>query len=70
MGSLGTTELIIIALIVVILFGARRIPELAKGLGEGIRNFKSGMKGDEARELEERKYQEELSRREESRRSV
>jgi len=71
MGSIGTTEILIIALIVIILFGARRIPELAKGLGEGIRNFKAGMKsGDESREIEDRKYQEEVRRREESRRSV
>jgi sec-independent protein translocase protein TatA len=71
MGSIGTTEILIIALIVIILFGARRIPELAKGLGEGIRNFKAGMKsGDETREIEDRKYQEEVRRREESRRSV
>ena len=70
MGSLGTTEILIILVIVIILFGARRIPDLAKGLGEGIRNFKSGMRGDEARELEERKRQDEGQRREESRRSV
>jgi sec-independent protein translocase protein TatA len=70
MGSLGTTEVLIIALIVIILFGARRIPELAKGLGEGIRNFKSGMKSDEAREIEERKYQDDVQRRADSRRSV
>ncbi len=70
MGSLGTTEILIILLIVIILFGARRIPDLAKGLGEGIRNFKSGIRGDEAREIEERKRQEESQRREESHRSV
>jgi sec-independent protein translocase protein TatA len=51
-------ELLIIALIIIILFGARRIPEVAKGLGEGIRHFKSGMRGggDEAREIDDRKY--------------
>jgi sec-independent protein translocase protein TatA len=49
-------ELLIIALIIIVLFGARRIPELAKGLGEGIRNFKQGMRGDEPREVEDRKY--------------
>ena len=70
MGSFGTTEIIIIVLIIVILFGARRIPELAKGLGEGIRNFKSGMRGDEQREIEERKYKEDSQRKEESHRSV
>jgi sec-independent protein translocase protein TatA len=55
MGPLGMPEILIIALIIIILFGARRIPEVAKGLGEGIRFFKSGIRGDE-RELEDRKY--------------
>ncbi|HEY7913280.1 MAG TPA: twin-arginine translocase TatA/TatE family subunit [Blastocatellia bacterium] len=75
--NFGPTELVIILLIVLLLFGARRIPDLAKGLGEGIRNFKSGMKGDERPELEERdrirddrRYREESDRREESRGSV
>jgi len=44
LGPLSGTELLIILLIVVLLFGARRIPELARGLGEGIRNFRSSMK--------------------------
>jgi sec-independent protein translocase protein TatA len=56
MGPLGMPELLIIALIIIILFGARRIPEVAKGLGEGIRHFKTGMRGDETRELDEKKY--------------
>ncbi|MEW6128213.1 MAG: twin-arginine translocase TatA/TatE family subunit [Acidobacteriota bacterium] len=51
MGPLGLPELLIIVLIIVILFGARRIPELAKGLGEGIRNFKAGMREDEKPKL-------------------
>ena len=55
MGPLGMPELLIIALIIIILFGARRIPEVAKGLGQGIRHFKSGMRGDD-RELDDRKY--------------
>lgn len=56
MGPLGMPELLIIALIIIILFGARRIPELAKGLGEGIRNFKTGIRGDDPREIDDRKY--------------
>lgn len=40
MGSFGTTEIIIIAIIVLVLFGAKRIPELAKGLGQGIKEFR------------------------------
>ena len=43
----GTQELIIILLIVVLLFGAKKIPELAKGLGSGIKNFKKAMKEDD-----------------------
>jgi sec-independent protein translocase protein TatA len=56
MGPLGMPELLIIALIIIILFGARRIPEVAKGLGEGIRHFKTGMRGDETHELDEKRY--------------
>lgn len=48
MPSLGVTELIVILLIVVVLFGASRLPQIGKGLGEGIKNFKKGLKGDEA----------------------
>jgi sec-independent protein translocase protein TatA len=44
MPSLGVPELIIIFLIIVVLFGATRLPQIGKGLGEGIRNFKRGMK--------------------------
>jgi sec-independent protein translocase protein TatA len=47
MPNLGPTELIIILLIVVLLFGARKIPEIAKGLGKGIRDFKSAVKDGE-----------------------
>ncbi len=41
MGSLGPTELIIIFGLILLLFGAKRIPEIARGLGKGIREFKS-----------------------------
>jgi len=59
MGPLGMPELLVIAVIIIILFGARRIPEVAKGLGEGIRHFKSGMRGDDPRELDDRRYRDE-----------
>jgi len=42
-GNLGAGEIIIIALIVLLLFGGKKIPELMKGLGKGVRNFKEGM---------------------------
>ena len=46
MGSIGMTELLLILVIVLLIFGGRKIPELAKGLGEGIRNFREAMRGD------------------------
>jgi sec-independent protein translocase protein TatA len=52
-GSLGPTELMVVLGIAVLLFGGKKIPEVAKGLGEGIRNFKSALKGDE--KVEEKK---------------
>jgi sec-independent protein translocase protein TatA len=47
MPNLGPTELIIILLIVILLFGAKKIPEIAKGLGKGIKDFKGAMKEEE-----------------------
>jgi sec-independent protein translocase protein TatA len=44
---LGGQELFIIAIVLVLLFGGKKIPDLAKGLGEGIRNFKNSFKADE-----------------------
>jgi sec-independent protein translocase protein TatA len=51
MGHIGFPELIIVFLIVVVLFGATRLPQLGRGLGEGISNFKRGLKGGEEREI-------------------
>ena len=42
-GNLGASEIIVIALIVLLLFGGKKIPELMKGLGKGVRSFKEGM---------------------------
>lgn len=42
---LGTTEIIIIALVVILLFGGKKIPELMKGLGKGVKSFKDGVNG-------------------------
>ena len=44
-GNLGTGEIIIIAIIVLLLFGGKKIPALMKGIGKGLKNFKDGVKG-------------------------
>lgn len=43
-GGLGMSEVLVIALVVLLFFGGKKIPELMKGLGKGIRSFKDGMK--------------------------
>ena len=48
-GSLGLPELLIILLIVILIFGANRLPGLAKGMGSAIKNFKDGMKDGETK---------------------
>ena len=63
-GGLGGPELIIILVILVLLFGAKKIPELAKGLGTGMREFRKGSSGNYEVE-EEKKKEEELSSNEE-----
>jgi sec-independent protein translocase protein TatA len=60
-GSFGGTELIIALVIILLLFGAKRIPELAKGLGSGVREFRKGSRGDyevEDENKEEKKNEE------------
>ena len=57
MRSLGLPEILVILAVAVLLFGGKKIPELAKGLGEGIRNFKSALKGDEEPKKEEEKVE-------------
>ena len=44
-GGLGVTEIVIIALVVLLLFGGKKIPELMKGIGKGVRSFKDGVNG-------------------------
>lgn len=58
MRSIGPMELVLILGVALLLFGGRKIPELAKGLGEGIRNFKTALKAEE-----EEKHSEKRSRR-------
>jgi len=43
-GSLGVPELLLILLIVIIIFGANKLPQLGRGLGEGMRNFRESIK--------------------------
>jgi len=45
MFGIGTTELLIVLGIVIVIFGARRLPELGSGLGKAIKNFKAGISG-------------------------
>jgi sec-independent protein translocase protein TatA len=47
MGEVGPYQLLIILAVVLLLFGGKKIPELMKGLGTGIKGFKDGMKGEE-----------------------
>ena len=53
--GLGMQEIIVIALIVLLLFGGKKIPELMKGLGKGVKSFKDGIKevDDEVKEIKE-----------------
>ncbi len=60
MFGLGTTELLVILGIVVLLFGARRLPEIGSGMGKAIRNFKSGVSGKD--EIDVTPQKEELSK--------
>ncbi len=60
MGNLGTTEILLIVLVVLIFFGAKKIPELAQGLGKGIREFKKATReiendvSDEVKKIDEK----------------
>ena len=55
-GSLGFWEITIIALVVLLLFGGKKIPELMRGLGKGVKNFKEGMKDVESDVKEIKKH--------------
>ena len=54
MPSIGMQELLIILAVALLFFGGRKLPELAKGLGEGLREFKKATKDESPRELGER----------------
>jgi sec-independent protein translocase protein TatA len=53
MGKIGVTEIILILLVVVLLFGGRKIPELMKGIGQGMKEFKKASKFDPEAEKKE-----------------
>lgn len=46
-GGIGFQEILLVALIVLLFFGGKKIPELMKGLGKGVKSFKDGMKGED-----------------------
>jgi sec-independent protein translocase protein TatA len=53
--SIGPAELVIIAIVFILFFGGKKIPDMAKGLGEGIRNFKSSFKSSEEEREDDKK---------------
>lgn len=59
MFGLGTTELVVILIIVIVLFGASRLPQIGKGVGEAIRNFKKSVSGETEIDVTPKKGEEE-----------
>jgi sec-independent protein translocase protein TatA len=58
MGRLGVTEILVILAVVLLLFGGKKIPELMKGLGSGIKEFKNAAKDDQPADKKEEKEEE------------
>lgn len=63
MGDFGLPELLVLAVLLILLFGARRIPEAMRGLGIGIRSFKAGLRDDDVKENESPARHDEAKRR-------
>ena len=63
-GNFGTGEIIIIAIVILLLFGGKKIPELMKGLGKGVKSFKQGMNdiSDEAEKSDNKSSEEETEK--------
>jgi sec-independent protein translocase protein TatA len=57
MGKIGLTEILVILVIVVLLFGGKKIPELFKGIGQGMKEFKKASKFDPDEDKEKEKFQ-------------
>ena len=55
LGVIGPWQIAIIAIVFILLFGGKKIPELMKGLGKGIKEFKDGMAGDETKANDDKK---------------
>ncbi len=55
MGKIGFTEILLVVLLVVLLFGGKKIPELMRGLGRGMKEFKDAQKGEETPPADEKK---------------
>lgn len=53
-GGIGLQEILLVALIVLLFFGGKKIPELMKGLGKGVKSFKDGMKEEQTNDNEKR----------------
>lgn len=62
LGPFGLQELLVILVILVLMFGATKLPQIGRGIGEGIRNLKSGLKDDEAHPALDKQPVEEKSR--------
>ena len=60
MGSMSIDHWLIVLIVVVLLFGAKKIPELAKGLGQGIKTFKKEMEEDDEPQKVEKKMEQEI----------
>ena len=54
-GGIGFQEILLVALIVLLFFGGKKIPELMKGLGKGVKSFKDGMKGEDVNDNDNEK---------------
>lgn len=59
---IGTTEIIVIALIILLLFGGAKIPQLMKGLGKGVREYKRGLSGEDTDENEKAENKEKIEK--------